>query len=164
MHAKPIWIVLAILALAAAIFARYFLPTWLTARRYRGLAMDGVDRMSGTEFEHYVAALLRYRGFRTEMTPASGDLGVDIVAEIGRERYAVQCKRSSGEVPRTAVSDAVAGKQHYRCAHAVVVTNGRYRTGARELARSTGCLLIDRDGLAEWIHDFREGRAVRRVL
>jgi len=48
----------------------------------------------------------------------------------------------------------VAGMQHYRCTKAMVITNNYFTPGAETLARSTGCLLVDRDTLAKWISEF----------
>ncbi|MCZ7583666.1 MAG: restriction endonuclease [Deltaproteobacteria bacterium] len=69
-------------------------------------------------------------------------------------KYAVQVKRYTGQkVSRRAVSDAVAGKAHYGCTHAMVVTNSTFTPGARLLAGSTGCELIDRYDLLQWMHE-----------
>jgi hypothetical protein len=120
-------------------------------RRNRALKLADVDNMEGLDFEQYVGRLLVDRGFTVHVTSASNDLGVDIVAERDGQRYAVQVKRHSSVVSRRAVSDAVAGKQHYGFQHAMVVTNSYFTRGAVELAHSTGCELIDRHRLAEWI-------------
>ena len=66
--------------------------------------MDGASsvpadlmQLSGTEFEVCVTGLLQRIGFRTELTRATGDGGIDIVAYLDRPivggRYLVQCKR-----------------------------------------------------------------------
>src|ERR1700687_1940048 len=60
-----------------------------------------LDSLSGIEFEEFVTQLLRVMGFRTQITKASGDGGVDIVAflllqNIGG-RYLLQCKRLATE-------------------------------------------------------------------
>jgi hypothetical protein len=38
----------------------------------------------------------------------------------------------------------------------MVVTNSYFTRGAKQLAHSTGCELIDRDILAEWILDYQQ--------
>jgi restriction system protein len=124
-------------------------------QRLRTLQVSDVDNMSGPEFERYVAALFEHYGFAARVTKGSGDLGVDIIAKRGDLRYAVQTKRYASPVPRTAVSDAVAGMDHYGCNAAMVVTNSWFSDGAKELAWSTGCVLVDRDALAVWIIAFQ---------
>jgi restriction system protein len=127
------------------------------AAELRGLDLSGIDRMSGAEFERYVARLLRHEGYRgVRITGRGGDNGVDIVARKGRVRYSIQCKRYKDKVSRTAISDAVAGMKPYRCTAAMVVTNSRFTENAQEFARDTDCVLVDRDVLAEWIARYRQ--------
>lgn len=114
-------------------------------------SLEEVDAMDGLEFELFVADLLEQQGWRVEVTRGSGDLGVDVVACHSEERWAVQVKRQEAPVSRRAVSDAVAGRDHYDCTDAMVVTNSTFTRGAVELAESTGCELVDREELAEWI-------------
>jgi HJR/Mrr/RecB family endonuclease len=155
---------LAIIGIPACIIAMKLYPSWAREKRFRGLKMDDVDNMAGHAFEQYVAALMKYRGFQAKVTTGSGDLGVDIVAEHNGVRYAVQCKRYSDNLSRTAISDAVAGKHHYGCAVAVVVTNRYFRSGAKELSKSTQCVLVDRDTLAEWVNDYHENKPIYKLL
>jgi Holliday junction resolvase-like predicted endonuclease len=134
---------------------------WLWSRssawkRLRALKLADVDNMPGHQFEHYVAALLEHQGFRTTVTKGSGDFGVDVIARKGDLKYAVQTKRYNTGVSRSAVSDAVAAKGHYGCNAALVVTTSRFTAGARQFARSTGCVLVDRDTLAQWILALQE--------
>lgn len=127
-------------------------------RRLRALDLGGIDRMTGTEFERYVARLLHNEGYRAiKHTGRGGDNGVDLVASYGEHRYSIQCKRYKDKVSRTAISDAVAGMKPYRCTAAMVVTNSRFTENAREFARDTDCKLVDRDELAEWVARFQKG-------
>jgi restriction system protein len=124
-------------------------------RRIRALQITQVDSMSGWEFERYVARLLQHRGHKTEITKRSGDFGVDILTRKGKFRFAVQCKRQAKNVSRRAVSDVVAGRVHYKCDASIVVTNSWFSPGARTLAKSTDCELIDRAELTNWIMAFQ---------
>jgi len=60
-------------------------------------------QLSGTEFEVCVTGLLQRIGFRTELTRATGDGGIDIMAFLDRPivggRYLVQCKRFADATP-----------------------------------------------------------------
>jgi restriction system protein len=78
-------------------------------RRLRALELADIDNMGGLDFEHYLCRLLVHRGYQAEVTRASGDLGVDIVARRDGQKHAVQAKRYSKGVSRRAISDAVAG-------------------------------------------------------
>ncbi len=124
--------------------------------RISALELSDVDNMSPGEFEQYVGELMKRRGYKTKVIGKAGDMGVDVVAQNGAKKYAVQVKRYNQPVSRLAVSDAVAGKEHYGCNAAMVVTNNYFTKGAMDLARSTKCQLIDRDTLADWIVDSRK--------
>ena len=127
-------------------------------KRIRALKIYDIDNVNGTEFERYVSRLLEHQGFKIKLIGGSGDLGVDIIAQKNNLKYAVQVKRHTNPVSRHAVSDAVAGKHHYGCNAAMVVTNNHFTEGAKELAQSTGCELINRDILTEWILDFQNSK------
>jgi restriction system protein len=128
----------------------------LAAARLRALSMANVDAMNGIEFEHYAAALLANEGFTdVQVTRASGDNGVDIMATLGEKRYAIQAKRYKGTVSRRAVSDAVAGMLPYGCNACMVITSGYLSAKAMDFARTHQCTIVDRDVLANWVIRFR---------
>ncbi len=120
-------------------------------RRFRAISIANIDYMSGVEFEIYLQKLLTTQGYSARTTTATGDLGVDLIASNGVDRIAIQAKRCSTRISRRAVSDAVAGMNHYRCNKAMVITNNYFTKGAMTLAQSNPCVLIDRDTLGEWI-------------
>lgn len=124
-------------------------------RHARAIRLSNIDEMPGAAFEEYLAAVLTFRGYAVVGTSATGDLGVDLVAQLSGESIAVQVKRSAKPVSRRAVSDSVAGMSHYSCTSAMVITNGYFTAGARTLAESTNCTLVDRDELANWILEFQ---------
>lgn len=147
---------LAVLAIFAAVLAGVAFKN--RYRRLRAIRLADVAHMEGLEFERYVCRLMEGQGYRNvENVRGSGDFGVDIIAERDGVRYAVQVKRYKGKVSRRAISDAVAGKYHFNCDAAMVVTNSYFTAGALQLAQSTSCTLIDGDTLADWILAFQQG-------
>ena len=111
------------------------------------------EDMDGHEFEHFCADILRRNGFeRVRVTPASGDQGVDILAEKDGLKFAIQCKKWSNPIGNTAVQEVSAGRAFYQCDVAVVLTNSTFTKGAIELAKATGVLLWGRDKLYGLIH------------
>lgn len=128
------------------------------SRALQAVDLADVDIMKGEEFERYVAALLKHQVYRITMTPPSSDYGVDIIARRGGVSIAVQVKRYSKALDQKAIREAVAGKtvRKYRCTEAMVVTNSTFTKAARFLASESGCVLVDREVLGEWILDFRK--------
>ncbi|HEV2045853.1 MAG TPA: restriction endonuclease [Chthoniobacterales bacterium] len=128
-------------------------------KRFRAIRIANIDSMTGIEFEAYLKKLLSSQGYSVTIIGGSGDLGVDLIASRGAERIAIQVKRYNSRISRRAISDAVAGMQHYRCNRAMVITNSHFTPGALMLARSTNCSLVDRDVLARWIVELQAAEA-----
>lgn len=98
----------------------------------------------GIKYEHKVAAWLKKQGYKNiQVTPASGDYGVDITARKGRYRYAIQCKSYSRPVGVSAVHEVAGGIAHYGCDIGMVVTNSTFTDSARILAQENQIILLD---------------------
>lgn len=111
-----------------------------------------LDFMEGHDFELWCANALRDMGFEdVEVTPGSGDQGVDILAAKDGLRYAIQCKRYTADLGNAPVQEVHAGKYLYRCHVASVITNRYFTPGAIELASATGVLLWDRDWILRYL-------------
>ena len=115
--------------------------------------IDAVDLMDGHEFEYWCAAILKRNGFQdVEVTKASGDQGVDVLASKDGISYAIQCKCYSHDLGNSPVQEVNAGKMFYHRHIGVVMTNRYFTQGAKDAAAATGVLLWDRDKLQEFIH------------
>ncbi|NGM83254.1 restriction endonuclease [Paenibacillus sp. 7124] len=108
-----------------------------------------VDKMEGVEFEHFLADVFRRKGYKVQLTPASGDDGVDLIIMKAGRKIAVQCKRYSGTVGNSAVQEVFAGKSFYDCDEAMVVTNSTLTAPAVNTARKLGVTLWERSRLIE---------------
>lgn len=116
--------------------------------------LHSVDLMDGPGFERWCAQLFRLIGFPdVQLTKASGDQGVDIVAIKDDVRYAIQCKCYSSDIGNHSVQEVHAGKSMYGCHVGVVLTNRYFTSGAKELAKVTGILLWDRNKLKALIQE-----------
>lgn len=154
---QAMWALAVMCALVAALCAWRAFLAWLDLRRkrrrdvlYRASGQAAVDAMTGVDFEHYVAAVLRGTGYSVELTRATGDFGVDLIATRDGVRTAVQCKRQNRVVNGSAVQQVVAGAPVYDCSATMVVTNHSYTRAAAQLAEVHGCVLVDRTRLARW--------------
>lgn len=143
--ATPVWS-LAIGALAPLILAAA--PHFLRGT-IAGLATpdDVAAEMSGTEFEDYVARVVRSCGVPVIMTSVTGDWGVDIIVGKRPNRLAIQCKRQGRPVGTSAVQEVVAGAPMQGCTKTMVVTNHEFTPAARKLAELHGCELVGRTEL-----------------
>ena len=109
-----------------------------------------LDSLSGIEFEEFITQLLRVMGFRTQITKASGDGGVDIVAFLDKPiiggRYLLQCKRLA--------SDSLVGaptiREFYgavtadrKASKGILITTSGFTMQAKQFAGEVGIELID---------------------
>jgi restriction system protein len=105
------------------------------------------DNMSPQDFEHYCAAVLREMKWSARVTQASGDQGVDIVADKRGMRIVIQCKKYSKPVGNRAVQEIVAAIAHEGAQRGVVVTTSDYTPAAEKLATSNNVLLLHHSDL-----------------
>jgi HJR/Mrr/RecB family endonuclease len=115
------------------------------------ITLDDVDLMTGTEFEHFIALLFSKMGYETEVTKATGDQGIDVIASKNGKKIGIQAKCYSSSVGNSAIQEVVAGKNHYRLDKAIVITNNIFTDSAQQLAISNDIVLWDRNILKEKI-------------
>ena len=112
------------------------------------------DTMSGPEFEHYIARLMRAGGCRgVRVSGGSGDMGADVTARApdGR-RVVVQCKRYTGPLGSPHVQRfAGTARDIHGADVALLVTTGHPTRQARDVARRCRIVLVDRSALARWV-------------
>jgi len=152
---RAAWLLAALTAVVALVCAWRSFLAWLSQRQtarldalYRASGQAAVDAMTGLEFELYVAAVLRGLGYTVDVTKATGDFGVDLIAVRDGVRTAVQCKRQARAVNGSAIQQVVAGAAVHDCTATMVVSNHRYTRAAGQLADVHNCALIDRTRLA----------------
>ncbi len=122
---------------------------WVLART----DMRRVDRMSGVEFEWFVADLMRDSGYRkVTVVGQAGDGGVDIRAETPDGRpCVVQCKRRNRPVQPNDVRAflGVLHSSHQGYRGIFVASNGFTQQATREAAQQM--TLVDRAAVALWL-------------
>lgn len=152
------------------VLAAVFIPIWISNRKRRAGQIQmgsqkewdeynrayrewylrtygpNLDAITGHDFEHFCADLLRAHGFiNVNVTKASGDHGVDILAEKGGHRYAIQAKKYSGAVGNGAIQEVFTGRAFYNCTYCAVFTNSTFTKNAIEAAQRLGVGLWGRD-------------------
>ncbi|PVZ46733.1 restriction endonuclease [Phaeobacter sp. JL2872] len=99
--------------------------------------------LDGIAFEHWCANQIESQGWNVSVSKASGDQGVDVIAERDGKRVAVQCKRYSNPIGNKAVQEAFTGAQNVDASDSCVMGTGGFTASAKEIAAKTGVHLID---------------------
>lgn len=110
-----------------------------------------VDKMSGKVFEEFLQTLLKARGYKVHLTPATGDYGADLILSTADKKIVVQAKRYKKKVGLKAVQEIVSAKNHYKADECWVITNNFFTAAAINLAKSNHVILFDRHQLMKWI-------------
>lgn len=118
----------------------------VTYRQFsREAEIQKIDKMSGEDFEYYVAKTLQKHGFKdVGVTNGGGDFGIDVVASFKKIKYAIQVKRYKSLVGIAAVQEAYAGAKYYEADAAIVITNSHFTDAATKLALSCNVILMNR--------------------
>ena len=113
--------------------------------------LDTLDNASGREFEIFMVSLFEKLGYATTVTNRSKDYGCDMMLQQGEYRIAVQSMRSESELTFTSVQRALDSLKKYNAELAIVVTNNKFISSAKQLAKIKGVTLIDRKKLLDLI-------------
>ena len=141
--------------ITTGIIVLILLAAWVWYMRRNASDDDHMfDDMEGQDFEEYCVELLEARGFENvEMTPASHDYGIDIIADKDGISYAVQCKCYSDPVGIKAIQEAFAGKAYYNAMVGAVMTNQYFTKPAKEFAEKLNIVMWDGDYVLGLIHE-----------
>lgn len=128
------------------------------------ISLETIDNMSGADFEYFVKELLeKLEYYNIEVTSATGDYGVDVIAEKDNIKYAFQCKLYSEKVGNSAIQEVYSGKEYYNCNAAVVITNSYFTKSAISQAERTGVALWDRDILVKLIKEAKMNCIIQKI-
>ncbi|RMG07212.1 MAG: restriction endonuclease [Cyanobacteria bacterium J055] len=120
-------------------------------RQELGYLVDRVDRMSGEQFEEFLAECFQRLGYTANTTPKTNDFGADLILIKDGRKTVVQAKRYQGKVGNSAVQEVVAAVRYYEANNAIVATNSQFTPNARELARANNVQLWEREQLIDLI-------------
>ncbi len=129
------------------------------------LTIEEVRRLTGYDFEAFVAAIEKRSGKSPILTPLIGDGGVDVISIAERELRLIQCKYTQwgGMVDVDTVGDIVTAFDGYRAKHLrrfnhhvirpALVTNGSFTKAAEKQAKERGVETIDQSGLLKMLQN-----------
>lgn len=121
----------------------------LKINKYKNYDFSKIDYMDGIEFENLIDAKFQKMGYTTKLTKATKDYGVDLIATKNKKSIAIQIKRYNRNVGVKAIQEVIAAKAFYKTDTAMVLTNSYFTKPAKNLAKETNVILIDRSKLAK---------------
>ncbi len=104
------------------------------------------------QFEELVGEIYRAQGFKVDVTPGTGDQGIDVIASkadaLNPETIAIQCKNHAAPVGRPDAQKLLGASSDPQYTKAVLVATGGFSQGCQEFAKQHGHLYLY-DG--EWV-------------
>ncbi|QLY82286.1 restriction endonuclease [Clostridium intestinale] len=110
-----------------------------------------IDNMTGEEFEEFLQVAFKNMGYKTMLTPITGDYGADLLVKKNGVKTVIQAKRWKSTVGVEAVQQVVASMRYYKATDAMVITNNYYSQNAINLAKANNVRLWDRGDVIKLI-------------
>lgn len=119
----------------------------------KGDIMTNLENMDGLAFEKLIYNLFVKLGFRAQITKASGDGGIDIIANhdglVFKGTYLIQCKRWKSKVGEPELRDLYGTVISENALKGILVTTSSFSRQAEEFSRGKNLELIDGPKLKE---------------
>jgi hypothetical protein len=93
-----------------------------------------IDKMTGREFEDFLARFFKKCGCQVKMTPRSHDKGSDLIVQLNGISTVVQAKRRKENIGIKAVQEAYTAMGYYRTDKAMVIIASKFSKHAKEMA------------------------------
>jgi len=123
------------------------------ARMRVDLDLSRLYMMSGLDFERFLEAQFREKGFKVRRTRGSGDFGADLIIETtSGTRAAVQAKRFKQKTNLKAVQEVVGSLSYYSVDFGIVIAASGFLPSAIKLAKSNKVELWDKNKLIRFLN------------
>ncbi|NIP62210.1 MAG: PEGA domain-containing protein [Nitrosopumilaceae archaeon] len=115
------------------------LPRRIRSANYFVITQNDINnnfsRFEPFEFERLVAKLFERKGYKTTVTEERGDFGVDVLAEAGSDKIAIQVKHWRAAVGGPDVHKTLGSMMTFGANRAMVVTSSDFTTQAYEIQK-----------------------------
>ncbi|MFR0691314.1 restriction endonuclease [Enterobacterales bacterium AE_CKDN230030158-1A_HGKHYDSX7] len=125
-----------------------------------------IDGISWREFEQLVGEVFRQKGFTVTETGGNGpDDGIDLVLQMGSDKYLVQCKQWRAiKVGVTVIREFFGVMAAQGASGGFVVTSGTYTAEAMAFAQGRNIQLVDGILVKRWLAARKESGAQGRQV
>ena len=125
----------------------------LLNENYKNFKLKGsneIDKMTGLEFEVFLARFFRDCGYLVTKTPRSHDKGTDLIIQLYGRKAVVQAKRHKQTIGISAIQEAAHTAKDYHSANkALVIISSKFSKSAIECAERVNVELWDRERLMQ---------------
>ncbi len=110
--------------------------------------------MNPDKFEELVCHLFEKIGYKTELTPITGDHGIDAYLYSENEKIVLQCKRVKNKVGEPVIRDLFGAMHDTKSNYAILVTTGKVSKQAHEWIKDKPIRIIELLELRKLINQY----------
>ena len=114
-----------------------------------------IDKMTGFDFEVFLARFFRRCGCLVEITSRSHDKGTDLIINLNGKKTVVQAKRRKKTIGITAIQEVYTAKAYRGADKALVIISSKFSAPAKEIAERLNVELWDRQRLMQELDYYR---------
>jgi hypothetical protein len=105
--------------------------------------------MSPRQYEELVCEHFCSKGYKAHITSYGNDYGVDIFAEKGKEKIAIQVKMygTGRKINRQVIMELYGAKEYFDCTKAIIATNGSFLNNAILVAQKLKIEILQIDSI-----------------
>lgn len=130
-------------------------------RAYEKSQKDWWFRLSGRRFEQEFEQLLHNRGYKTDLTKATGDGGVDVRARKDGKKILIECKAWKDKVGVGIIRQLNGVRELDE--DAWVVGLGGFTKGAIEFAKEKSIQLYEYKDIARWVEELQSEKFAEQI-
>jgi hypothetical protein len=126
--------------------------------KVHSVAIEEIDKMSGTQFELFLSKLYDGLGYFSEVTPPTGDFGADVIIIKNKTKTVIQakCYGEGQSVGVEAINEVCGGAGYWNAQKKMVITNRYFTKSAILSAERNNVRLINREDLQLLLREYRE--------
>lgn len=106
--------------------------------------------LDGWTFERTVAELLHKKGYEVQVTPGSGDGGIDLIIAHQGKSIIAQCKNHASSIGPAVVRELYGTMISHGAAEAWLIASSRVTIGAKKFTDGKPIRIIDLDEIIQW--------------
>ncbi|MEX0806461.1 MAG: restriction endonuclease [Candidatus Binatia bacterium] len=111
--------------------------------------------MSRLDFEEFVARAFREMGYSVEITPISGDHGIDLLMRKDHQLVVVQCKRWNASIGEPVIREFYGSLMGAGAQSGYIITTGAFTSQAYSFVQDKPIQLVDLDALINLVNSKR---------
>lgn len=123
------------------------LALWFAKQGYQ----RDFSKLSPREFETFIAKVYEDLGYKTELTPISGDDGIDVKATKDGKLTVIQVKQSRHPVGSPVIQTLYGSMAHVLASKAICISTSGYTSEAARFAEHKNIELLDSNDLYDLI-------------